>query len=102
MQIAEPRYLTGDVVRHRRYDYRAVIIGADRYCKADELWYQNNRTQPDRNQPWYHVLDEDGGERYVAEENLSPDSAGGPLETPLVGLMFPTFHDGRYYRTSLN
>ncbi len=95
-------FSVGEVVHHRRYDYRGVVVAFDEYCKASEEWYTRNRTQPDRNQPWYHVLVHDGRETYVAQEHLEPDQTGEPVDHPLIPLLFPTFHDGRYYRQSLN
>jgi hemimethylated DNA binding protein len=97
-----PRYTIGDPVRHRRYDYRAVIMATDAHCKADDAWYRRNRTQPSREQPWYHVLDDGGQERYVAEENLDFDDSMSGIDHPVVRLVFPTFAGGRYYRQSLN
>lgn len=96
------RFDVGEVVRHVQYDYRAVVLSMDAGCRASDAWYRGNRTQPRRDQPWYHVLDEDGEERYVAEENLEPDASGDELDTPLVQYIFPAFVNGRYYRQSMN
>lgn len=87
----------GQVVHHRRYDYRGVIVDVDPTCQADEAWYRSNQTQPNRNQPWYHVL-VDGGDftTYVAEENLEPDPGGGPISHPLIPHFFREFRDGQY------
>ncbi len=82
----------GDVIHHRRYRYRGVIVERDAVCQADEAWYQGNQTQPDRHQPWYHVL-VDGAEHttYVAEENLEPDPSGAPVRHPMITLVFASF-----------
>ena len=57
---AEPsgveQFAVGELVRHGRYDYRGVVVASDPACRADDDWYLANRTQPDRDQPWYHVL----------------------------------------------
>ena len=96
------KFTVGQLVHHRRYDYRGVVVSIDRSCKADEDWYDHNRTQPKRDQPWYHVLRHEGREHYVAEENLEPDSTGEEVDHPYVDRIFPTFRNGRYYRESFN
>lgn len=92
----------GQVIYHRHYEYRGVVVSVDRRCLADEEWYFNNRTQPERDQSWYHVLVDGGRETYVAEENLEADTLGSPVDHPMVDRFFPTFTQGRYYRESLN
>lgn len=92
----------GQVVHHLRYKYRGVIVARDACCTAPEEWYSSNRTQPARNQPWYHVLVDQGLETYVAEENLEVDDSERPIDHELVASIFPTFHKGQYYRQSLN
>lgn len=96
------KFQTGQLIVHRRYRYRGVIVSRDPHCQASDAWYFRNRTQPDRNQPWYHVLVHEGQETYVAEENLMPDLSGEPIAHPFVSQYFPTFHQGQYYRESLN
>ncbi len=96
------RYAIGQIIHHRRYDYRGVVVDADGECMANNAWYSHNRTQPDRDQPWYRVLVEGGNETYVAEENLELDAEGVRVEHPLVDKMFPTFQGGRYYRQCFN
>jgi len=92
----------GTVVHHLHYDYRGVIVEVDESCQADEAWYRKNRTQPDRNQPWYHVFVDGGHETYVAHSNLEEDTAGTPINHPHVTRVFPSFYKGKYHRQSLN
>ena len=96
------RYLPGQLVQHRRYGYRGVVVESDSCCQASEDWYQRNRTQPDRSQAWYHVL-VDGSESvtYAAEDSLEPDSAGEPIRHPLLERFFGAFESGRYKRNNL-
>jgi heat shock protein HspQ len=93
----------GDVIHHRRYGYRGVVVEVDESCQADEQWYQSNQTQPSRDQPWYHVL-VDGSDHttYVAQENLERDATGRPVEHPLLDRFFSGFFQGRHYREPLN
>jgi heat shock protein HspQ len=97
-----PRFGPGQLVHHRRYDYRGVVVDFDLRCKADEDWYQKNRTQPEREQPWYHVLvDESTLVTYAAETSLEADSSEAPINHPLVSKLFEGFHSGEYQRNSV-
>jgi heat shock protein HspQ len=91
------RFEPGQLIHHRRYDYRGVIVQVDENCRASDAWYQHNQTQPTRDQPWYHVLVHEGQETYVAEENLEPDPAPVEIDHPLVEQIFPLFLNGRYH-----
>ncbi len=53
---SQPVFEPGQLVLHRRYGYRGVVVERDEFCQADDAWYSKNQTQPDRDQPWYHVL----------------------------------------------
>lgn len=92
-----PEFEPGQLVRHRRYGYRGVVVRKDASCLADEDWYRNNQTQPDRDQPWYHVLVNDSTAcTYAAAENLIADHDPSPINHPLVTQFFSNFHNGRY------
>lgn len=94
-----PLFEPGQLVRHRRYGYRGVVVDGDASCQADDAWYQKNQTQPDRDQPWYHVLvDGTSTCTYAAEENLEPDPSGLPISHPLLPHFFGAFEDGHYIR----
>ena len=97
-----PRFAPGQPVRHRRYEYRGLVVDFDLRCRADENWYQSNRTQPDRNQPWYHVLvDGSTAVTYAAETSLEADQTGQPVHHPLVPQLFEAFHHGQYERNEV-
>lgn len=94
-----PRFAVGQVVRHRRYGYRGVIVDFDHFCEADQAWYQKNQTQPDRDQPWYHVLVHGSlHATYAAQENLVEDPEPEPVSHPLVPLFFESFDGTRHIR----
>ena len=96
---ATPRFKPGQLVRHRRYGYRGVVADLDATCKADDTWYQKNKTQPDRAQPWYHVLVHGtSSATYAAQENLLPDDSSEPVQHPMIDFFFNDFFDGRYVR----
>ncbi len=88
----------GTVVKHKLYHYRGVIVAYDMECAAGDKWYLANKTQPARNQPWYHVLvHESGGlSTYVAQSNLECDQSGQPINHPRLGSYFNEFKDGGY------
>ena len=96
------RFRPGAIVFHKRYRYRGVVVEGDDRCLADEAWYQGNLTQPDRSQPWYHVLP-DGipHTKYVAEDNLMPDPTGAPISHPLLDRYFTGYADGYYVRNAV-
>ena len=96
------KFEVGQVIHHRRYDYRGVIHKVDCECLAPDEWYLRNRTQPGREQSWYHVLVNAGAETYVAEENLELDESGLEIEHPYLALCFTMFINGRYHRFSPN
>lgn len=53
------KYQIGQVFRHRRYDYVAVIIGWDPECGAGEQWMRQmgiDRLRAGRHQSFYHAL----------------------------------------------
>lgn len=102
-QKATYEFCIGDIVHHRRYGYRGVVYGRDPSCRAEKSWYQNNQTQPDRDQPWYHVLVHDHGHTtYVAQSNLTRDACGEPIVHPLLDRIFTSRVGDRYDRESTN
>jgi heat shock protein HspQ len=94
-----PIFEPGQLVRHRRYGYRGVVVDRDDSCQADATWYQKNQTQPDRDQPWYHVLvDGSATCTYAAAENLAADPTGLPVTHPLVPFFFSGMKGDAYQR----
>ncbi len=96
---SDTQFQPGQLVQHRRYGYRGVVVDCDLTCQADQDWYESNRTQPDRDQPWYHVL-VDGSDTitYAAQTSLTEDSSDDEVEHPLVEYFFEDFESGKYVR----
>lgn len=91
------RFEVGQLVQHRRYAYRGAVIAVDLRCTDDDDWYLSNQTQPDREQPWYHVLVHGKAHTtYVAQSNLEEDHGGEQVIHPLARQFFEYFHRGRY------
>lgn len=67
------RFSVGQIFRHRRRGYLAVVCGWDPYCRMQEQWITMNqvdRLPNGRNQPFYSAFVQDRSTRYVAEENI--------------------------------
>ncbi|MEO1981591.1 MAG: heat shock protein HspQ [Fuerstiella sp.] len=94
-----PRFAPGQLVRHRRYGYRGVVVAHDGHCKADPAWYMANKTQPDRDQSWYHVLVHNSEiVTYAAESSLRSDDSDEPVRHALIERFFSAFVDGKFIR----
>lgn len=92
------QFHVGQLVHHRRFDYRGVIIDVDPEFMGTEEWYESTATsRPPKDRPWYHVL-VDGATHttYVAERNLESDPSGDPISHPAVENYFTGFRDGVY------
>ena len=97
--IGRALFQPGELVRHRRYGYRGLVVDRDPNCKATESWYETNRTQPKRDQPWYHVLvHESDAVTYAAQTSLLPDESEEEIHHALVPHFFAGFERGRYIR----
>ena len=88
----------GDLVHHKLFKYRGVIVDVDPCLMVPDEWYEAvARSRPPKEKPWYRVLVHDSmNETYVAEQNLEPDTSGTPIRHPLVNAFFQDFSDGRY------
>lgn len=92
------RFSPGEVVHHRRFNYRGVVVDVDAEFSLTEEWYEQvARSRPPKGEPWYHVLP-DGEQHmtYVAQCNLEPDDSGAPIRHPLLAHFFEHFEGGRY------
>nr|CRH05333.1 Hemimethylated DNA-binding region [Candidatus Magnetococcus massalia] len=100
----QAKFAIGQVIHHRLFEYRGVIVDIDPTFQGSEQWYtQVAKSRPPKDQPWYHVLvDGSEGETYVAERNLELEENPQPIEHAKTDLFFSTFEDGfyRYRHTS--
>ena len=92
------KYSIGDLVHHRLFDYRGVIVDIDPYFQLEDEWYELvARSMPPKDEPWYHVLVHDViNSTYVAEQNLEPDLSGRLINHPLTDKFFTGLRDGHY------
>jgi len=88
----------GQIVHHRLFDYRGVVLDGDPDFQGGEEWYeQMARSRPPKDQPWYHVLvDQSDNYTYVAERNLEPASDVGPIHHHLLEEGLMRYENGRY------
>ena len=95
------RFGIGDVVRHKIYDFRGVVFDIDPVFANSEEWYESitKEVRPAREQPFYHLLAENGDSSYIAyvsQQNLAEDGDSGPVDHPNVAELFEDFDKGRY------
>ncbi len=100
--ITRVRFSVGQLIHHRLFDYRGVVVDVDQSFQGSDEWYEQvARSRPPKDKPWYHVLvHEADHSTYVAERNLEADDTLEPIEHPLLGHFFTDFDDtsGRYHR----
>jgi len=95
---ANARFSIGDLVHHKLFDYRGVVVDVDPRMMLSDEWYEAvARSRPPKDKPWYRVLVHDAThETYVAERNLEPDTSRAPVRHPMIETCFSSFSDGRY------
>ena len=98
--ITRVKFSVGELVHHRLFGYRGVIVDVDPNFQGTEEWYEAvARSRPPKNRPWYHVLvHEKTHSTYVAERNLEPDDSVEPINHPMLEHFFSKFENGRYFR----
>ena len=76
-ESAKAKYCIGQLIQHKLFDYRGIILGVDLEFNATDEWYEMvAKSRPPKNEPWYHVLvHQKGHQTYVAEQNLQIDPA---------------------------
>ena len=99
--IVSPEFNIGDVVKHRLYQFRGVIVDIDPEFANSEEWYQSipKNVRPRKDQPFYHLLaenDEITYEAYVSEQNLLDDTSAELPKHPEIKNLFSHFEDGRF------
>ena len=56
-QTSTAQFSVGDLVHHKLFDYRGVIVDVDPEFQLTEEWYETvARSKPPKDRPWYHVL----------------------------------------------
>ncbi len=88
----------GQIVEHKLFDYRGVVIDVDPYFMLTDDWYQlMAKSCPPKDSPWYRVLVHNSNhETYVAEQNLSESINIEPINHPEIELYFNKFENNKY------
>ena len=76
--VKDPLFNIGDIVKHRIYPFRGVIVDVDAEFSNTEEWYQSipAEIRPSRKQPYYHLMAENSEtfySAYVSQQNLVND-----------------------------
>jgi heat shock protein HspQ len=100
VQTRTAKFSIGNVVRHRLYPFRGVVVDVDPEFSNSEEWWLSipEAVRPPKDQPYYHLLAENEHttyEAYVSEQNLLRDESGLPCRHPLLDAYFES-RDGRY------
>ena len=92
------RFRVGQLIRHKLFPYRGVIVDVDPEFSNSEEWYEMMaKSRPPKDQPWYHVLVHDAEHvTYVAERNLEADSSEAPVDHPMIERFFSGIRGGCY------
>ncbi len=105
--VRKADFAIGAVVRHRLFDFRGVIFDVDPVFANSEEWYEAipEDIRPDKDQPFYHLLAENGESSYIAyvsQQNLVPDESAEPVDHPAISGLFETFSGGSYRLKSVH
>ena len=101
MNVTSTQFTIGQVVRHRIYEFRGVIVDVDpEFSNTDEWWEAiPEEVRPRKDQPFYHLLAENDStayHAYVSEQNLLLDESGVPVNHPEVDDFFGEFLGDSY------
>ena len=95
------KFAIGQVVKHRIFPFRGIIFDVDPTFANSEAWWLAipEEMRPRKDQPFYHLLAENGESTYVAyvsEQNLLPDESGEPVSHPQTTMLFESLDRGTY------
>ena len=95
------KFKLGEVVKHRLFPFRGVVFDIDPVFNNTEEWWLSipENVRPSKDQPFYHLLAENGDSSYIAyvsQQNLVADGDGGPIDHPQIDAMFDGLDRGRY------
>ena len=99
--LKKPMFNIGDIVKHRIYPFRGVIVDVDPEFSNTEEWYQSIPAdlRPSKKQPFYHLMAENSEtfySAYVSQQNIIKDSDNGPVDHPDLEQMFSGIQKGKY------
>ena len=104
--VKEPLFNIGDIVKHKIYPFRGVIVDVDPEFSNTEDWYQSipAEIRPSKEQPYYHLMAENNEtfySAYVSQQNLINDGSNGPVDHPDLDHIFSGIEKGKYLLKNL-
>src|SRR3546814_14070633 len=83
------------------FGFRGVSFDIDPVFANTDEWYDAipQDLRPPKDQPFYHLLAENGDSSYVAyvsQGNLVPDDSDEPVDHPALSGLFTDYQDGRH------
>ena len=98
----EPLFNIGDIVKHRIYPFRGVIVDVDPEFSNSEEWYKSipAEIRPSKEQPFYHLMAENTETfyaAYVSQQNLVVDGENGPVDHPDLDQIFNGIHSCKLF-----
>ena len=92
------KFQVGQLIHHKLFNYRGVVIDVDAIYSGTEEWYKTvARSHPPKDEPWYHLLVHQAEHfTYVAERNMEVDVLKKPIIHPFLNHFFEGMHDGFY------
>ena len=104
--VKEPLFNIGDIVKHKIYPFRGVIVDVDPEFSNTEDWYQSipAEIRPSKEQPYYHLMAENNEtfySAYVSQQNLINDGSNGPVDHPDLDQIFSGIEKGKYLLKNL-
>ena len=88
----------GQIVQHRLFNYRGIVIDVDYKFLGTDDWYQQSaQSRPPKDRPWYLVLvDNSIHQTYVAERNLEISEDISSIHHPMLDHYFIVLENGKY------
>lgn len=98
MATKKAKFSVGQIVYHRLFDYRGVIVDVDANYQSNEAYYDMmTQSKPLKEKPWYYILVDDADySTYVSEQNLEKDKSGDPISHPALEAFFTVLKNGFY------
>ena len=95
MTHSTAKFSIGEIVRHRLYPFRGVVVDVDPEFDNTDEWYESipPEVRPHKEQPFYHLLAENADSyytAYVSQQNLVGDGENGPVGHHAVWSRGPT------------
>lgn len=91
----QPLFRVGQVVRHKRFGYRGLVVATDAACRGPG-------SGTSANQPWYHLLVHGSDSvTYTSQASLEPDGSQSGVRHPMVSRYFRGFQNGHYLRNDV-